>query len=120
MVYSLAGNITMTISKLRALFKLPGRLHTINNEVADFEVVLRQVGLIITERNVLTANAEQDALLGVLHRANDTLQQLKAILERLVKNCVGSGKFVARAKAWYIEKPRIQALQEELHVIKAV
>ncbi|KAH8645547.1 ankyrin repeat-containing domain protein [Tricladium varicosporioides] len=122
-VATLAAKVTVTISKMRAIYELPGRLHAINNEVADLEVVLRQISTITTERKALqqlpAPTCSDDALPNLLSRADDKLRKLKQILERLLKSCVGGGKFVARAKVWCIEKSKLHDLQDELHVIKA-
>ncbi|KAI1373935.1 ankyrin repeat-containing protein-like protein [Hypoxylon crocopeplum] len=118
-VATLAANITAALSKLRAVNDLPGRLHAINNEVADLEVVLRQVGSVATKRHALPEGVGQVALSDILHRAEAKLRELDAIVQRLIQSCVGTAKFVVRAKAWWTEKPKLEALQEELHTIKA-
>lgn len=47
-------SLAASISELRSLCKrLPGRLHAVNNEGADLELVLLQVALLIEERAVL-------------------------------------------------------------------
>jgi len=118
-VATIAGQITATLSKLRAVYELPGRLHAINNEVADLEVLLREVGSLSTERQTRLAIGQQNALPDIVKRANIKLLELRDLVQRLIRSCVGSGKFVTRAKAWWIEKPRLLTLQEELHTIKA-
>ncbi|KAJ5710552.1 ankyrin repeat containing protein [Penicillium malachiteum] len=94
-VATLAASVTTALSNLREVGELPSRLHAINNEVTDLEVILRQIG------------------------AKSKLGELDTIISRLVRSCVGNGKFLVRAKVWLTEKPKLQALQEELHDIKA-
>lgn len=121
-IAGVAGAITSTISRLRSIQALPARLHAVSNEVADLEVVLRQVAANVTERkaSLLPGSGDEDALPDVLRRANEKLLELKDTLDRVIKSCVsGNGRFVSRARAWYGEKPKIQELQGELHTIKA-
>ena len=50
-VAGLAASTYKTIADLRSLCKgLPGRLHAVSNEVADLELVLKQVATLLEER----------------------------------------------------------------------
>jgi len=119
-VATLAAQVTTTLSKLRTLYELPGRLQALHNEVTDLEVVLRQIGLIVKERDLPYKKSRHGALQNTLQRGNTKLVELNAVIQRLEKSCVGGGKrYLFRAKAWWLEQPRLQALQEELRTIKA-
>ncbi|KAJ6024675.1 ankyrin repeat containing protein [Penicillium herquei] len=118
-VATLAAKVTTALSDLRHVGELPGRLHAINNEVTDLEVILRQIGSKFTDAQPSPLDGNPDSLPDVLRRAESKLRELDAIVARLVRSCVGNGKFLVRAKVWLTEKPKLQALQEELHDIKA-
>ncbi|KAJ5961042.1 ankyrin repeat containing protein [Penicillium vulpinum] len=103
-VATLAASVTSTLSNLRHVGELPGRLQAINNEVADLEVILHE---------------NPNSLADVLRRAESKLRELETIISLLVRSCVGNGKFLVRAKVWLTEKPKLDALHEELHSLKA-
>ncbi|KAJ5715265.1 ankyrin repeat containing protein [Penicillium malachiteum] len=118
-VATLAASVTTALSNLRHVGELPGRLHAINNEVTDLEVILRQIGSKFTETHSSPLRGNPNSLLDVLRRAESKLRELDAIVARLMRSCVRNGKFLVRAKVWMTEKPKLQAFQEELHDIKA-
>ena len=65
------------------------------------------------------ADDQQNTLLDSIKRADSKFAQLDIIIQRVVKFCIRGGRFLVRLKAWFVEKPRIVALQEELHTIEA-
>ncbi len=76
--------------KLRGLHKaIPGRLHALNNEVVDIELVLHQVAVVIRKREGLHARErEQGDLEHLLVQAQTRLGELRAIVDRLYESCV--------------------------------
>jgi hypothetical protein len=118
-VATLAAKTASTISTLRAINQLPGRLHAICNEVADLELVLRHIALVLSDRSISRSGERADALLEVINKAEHKLDQLDNVVKRVKATCVGNGMFFVRAKAWILEKPRLQVLQEDLRTIKA-
>ena len=116
-VATVAAQITSTISKLRVLCELPGRLHALSNEVTDLQVVLRHVSSVID--GTAQPDDQKEIILRLLQQAKSKLEELNVIIQRLTVSCAGGGKFVVRAATWWKEKPRLQALQEDLHGVKA-
>ena len=56
-VATVAAQVGSAFAELRAIcVELPGRLHALNNEFADIEVVLYQVAAVIKERSCLHGN----------------------------------------------------------------
>ena len=109
-VATVTTQIISTLTELRALKNLPRRLHAINNEVTDLEVVLYQLESLVADRKSLHTLATQDRLPHVLHRADTELQELSSTVQQLLQSCVGSSKFFIRAKTWAFEKPKIQEI----------
>jgi hypothetical protein len=118
-VATLAAKTVSTISTLRAINQLPGRLHAICNEVSDLEVVLRHIALVLSDRKLGRPSERPGALSDILDKAEHKLLQLDNVVKRVKATCVGNGMFFVRAKAWFREKPRLQVLQEDIHTIKA-
>ena len=84
-------------------------------EVTDFQVVLRNVSTVLTERE-----PPPDAKVSAkLKRAENLLMDIDESIRHVDQNCVRGKKFISRAAVWWREKPRLQALQEDLHSIKA-
>lgn len=106
--------------KLRRLHKaIPGRLHALNNEVVDIELVLHQVAVVVREREGLPARErEQGDLEHLLVQAKTRLGEQRAIVNRLCESCV-KGKFsVFRGYSWQKEHERLQGLQNEINSVK--
>jgi hypothetical protein len=116
-IAALAGQIGSAFAALRTMCKdMPGRLHALNNEVADFEVVLYQVAAIIKERTSLPAT-DETTITQLLQQAKAKLNELKDIVEYLIATCTERGVII-RASAWRKGQPRLQALQEDIKTIK--
>jgi hypothetical protein len=118
-VATLAASTCRTFADLRALCKsLPGRLHALNNEVADIEVVLVQVATVFDERAYSIPGKHQQAIPRLLDQANDKLTELQSTIEQLTK-IYASGKIVVlQAHVWRRELPKLSALQEDIKKIK--
>jgi hypothetical protein len=116
-IAALAGQIGSAFARLRALSKeMPGRLHALNNEVADIEVVLHQVAAVIEERTCLPVT-DETTITQLLGQAKARLDELKEIVEHLITTCTEKG-IVISANAWRKRQPRLQCLQEDIKTIK--
>lgn len=93
-VAAIAGQIAAVLSKLPAVYELPGNLHTANNEIADLEVRLCETAAVITELQSCLSIKQQEGLPAVLKRANDKLLKLDSAVQRLIQPCIGEDKFV--------------------------
>ncbi|KAL8792114.1 MAG: hypothetical protein Q9195_005289 [Heterodermia aff. obscurata] len=116
-VATVAAQTSKAIAKLRVLNELPGRLQALKNEITDLEVVLHHIHSLVEERKVMPG-ADQTSLANLLERANLKLLELATVIDRIGKSCVGGGKLVNRAASWWKEKPRVQALQDDIREVK--
>src|SRR5947207_9001344 len=83
-VATIAGQIRTAFADLRSICRiLPGRVHALNNEVADLEIVLLELATLIKRRAVLPADSEQLAIPHLLKQANIKLVELQSIVGRL-------------------------------------
>ncbi|KAI9772906.1 MAG: hypothetical protein M1840_008788 [Geoglossum simile] len=121
-VAALAAQTCSAFAQLRSICKtLPGRLHAINNEVADIEVVCYQVAAVLDERVCLpplgneTTNAHIRQL---LRQTNAKLRELKGIVDQLTTTCDRSKVTVFAAQAWKKKQRRLHALQEDIKTAK--
>jgi hypothetical protein len=118
-IATLATQTCSALSDLRALCEsLPGRLHAVNNEVADLNLVLLQVSLLIKSRAFLP-ETQFSAIPHLLHQANKKLLEIKDIVYQLTVACRASRMSISRAHAWRKEQSRLQALQEDIRTVKA-
>ena len=115
---TLAADVCSAFSKFRAVQELPGSLYALNNAVTDFQVVLRYISEVLAERKHLLDDGLAK-LSGTLERAEIVLVGIMGSIGRVSKHCVQGKMFIIRAATWWKEKPRLQALQEDLHTIKA-
>jgi hypothetical protein len=90
-------------------------MHVLNNEVADLEAVIRQTAAVVADGK----NIQDTAVPALVQRSKACLLELEGIINRVSKTCVSNRRFVTRAKAWWIEKPRLKTLQEDIHRVKA-
>ena len=111
------GNVFL---KLRGLHKaIPGRLHALNNEVVDIELVLHQVAVVVREREGLPARErEQGDLEHLLVQAKTKLGELRAMVNRLCESCVNGKSTVFRGYIWQKEQERLQGLRKEINSVK--
>ena len=116
-VATVAAQISKAITKLRVFNELPGRLQALKNEITDLEVVLHHMHSLVEERKVMP-RADQASLVSLLERANLKLRELATVIDRIGVSCVGGGKLVNRAASWWKEKPRVQALQDDIREVK--
>lgn len=117
-VATLAASVCSSIASLRSLCNsLPGRIHAVNNEVTDLELVLMQVALLIKERSCLPENRET-SLPHLLKHATEKLLQLKELIEYLTRAYKDSRATIVAATAWRKEQKNLQDLQEEIKNVK--
>lgn len=117
-VATVAGQVGAAFSKLREdCLELPGRLHALNNEVADIKVVLRQVATLLKERDQLSAT-DTEAIPPLLAQANARLLELSSAVDSLAETAGGRIKLISRTRAWRKWQPRLQNLQTELRDVK--
>lgn len=117
-VATFAAQICSALADLRLLCQhLPGRLHAVNNEVADLELVLFQVAALIKERACLP-ESKQSAVPHLLKQAQIKLVQLKSIVDRLSITCRNAKIPIVGASAWRREQRKLEELQEDIRTVK--
>ncbi|KAI0973588.1 hypothetical protein F4678DRAFT_459068 [Xylaria arbuscula] len=117
-VVSLAKEVTAAISGLRTACKtLPGRLHAVHNEVADFELVLFQLAELIEKRSCLP-DSEQSVIPHLLKQARLKLNDIHTIVRTLTSAYLASRGPLVGANAWRKEQGKLQALQEDIRTVK--
>lgn len=118
-VATVAAQISQAISNLRGLGKVPDQLYALKNEVTDLEIVLRQIGDSIEQRDVIQGT-DSGSLREVLQRAKEKLAELAKVLGSIADACIGGKtKIVNRAVVWWKEKGHLQALQDDICTVKA-
>ncbi|KAJ5577124.1 ankyrin repeat-containing domain protein [Penicillium sp. DV-2018c] len=118
-IATLAAQTCTALSDLRSLCQsLPGRLHAVNNEVADLNLVLSQVSLLIEDRASLPESAVS-AIPHLLKQADRQLVEIKDLVCQLTVACRTSRVPIFRGHAWQKEQSRLQSLQEEIRTVKA-
>lgn len=118
-VAALAASTCRAFADLRSLCKsLPGRLHALNNEVADIEVVLVQVATVFNDRAHSIPENQQQAIPRLLKQANAKLIELQSTIEQLNKLCDRTKIVVLQAHAWRKEQPKLRALQDDIKTVK--
>ena len=118
-VAALATSTCRTFSELRSLCtSLPDRLHALNNEVVDTEIVLAQLAAVSSKRTSLIEEAEQQVTLELLSQARVTLYQLQDILEGFTVLCDRSRFVLNQARAWRKEQPKLERLQDDIKRVK--
>jgi len=122
-VATTAAEVSSTLSDLRRLCKqLPGRLHALNNEVSDIEVVLYQVAKVVEKRScslIPTTKTDRDTIPQILKKAKTKLTELKEIIDRISSATTRGSVALFRAGLWRKEQPKLQALQEDIKAIKS-
>ncbi|KAK8091252.1 ankyrin repeat protein [Apiospora phragmitis] len=115
-----ATQICSVISQLRALCKsLPGRLHALNNEVADFELVLTQLALLLEQRKCTLTDSNEMAIPHLLRQARMKLNEAHEIVKRLAIECRASRSTLLGVHSWRKEQERLQMLQDDIRTVKS-
>lgn len=96
---------------------LPGRLHALNNEVADLELVLFQLASLIKERTCLP-ESRPSSIPYLLTQASDKLTELKNIVRRHTIHCQKTKSSLPVASAWRKDQVKLQELQEDTRAVK--
>lgn len=119
-IATIAAQTCKGFQKLRALHKVvPGRLHALNNEVVDIEIVLYEVAAVVRDRKSLpSSQREQEDIKHLVERARKKLEELRAIIDCLSKTCTNAKSSVFRGYRWQREQERLQALQEDISSVK--
>ena len=118
-VAALAASTCRAFSELRSLCRsLPGRLHALNNEVADTEIVLAQLATVFSKRTSLIEEAEHQLTLDLLSQASVALSQLQDTLRGLTELCDRSKFVLVQARAWRKEQPKLKNLQHDIKRVK--
>jgi len=118
-VAELAAKTCSAVLELRALCKsIPGRLHAVNNEVADLQLVLAQVAMLLEKRATLP-DPKSSAITLLLDQAKNKLEDFDAVVGRLFAASAKSRMPLVAASIWNKEQGRLQALQDGIKNIKA-
>ena len=119
-VATLAASTCRAFADLRSLCKsLPGRLHALNNEVSDIEVVLVQVATVFNERACLPIPTHQrEAIPRLLEQAEAKLSELQRSIKQLTRLCDRAKTVVFQAHIWRKEQPKLKALQNDIKAVK--
>ncbi|KAF2149926.1 hypothetical protein K461DRAFT_245163 [Myriangium duriaei CBS 260.36] len=118
-IATLAAQVSSAFAKLRTLCReLPGRLYALNNEVADLECILGQLGLLIQTRQIhLGDNCY--ALPRILRQARDRLEELQVVIEKLTSAYRIAKVKLSAAGTWRKLHPKLQTIQDDLKGIKS-
>ena len=118
-VAALAASTGRTFSELRSFCRsLPDRLHALNNEVADTEIVLAQLATVFSKRTSLIEEAEQQVTLDLLSQASVALSQLQDILKGFTVLRDRSQFVFSQARAWRKEQPNLERLHANIKRVK--
>jgi hypothetical protein len=118
-IATVAAQTCSAFSDLRSLCQsLPGRLHAVNNEVADLNLVLCQISLLVENRTCFP-ESKLSAIPHLLHQADTKLVEIRNIVVQLTLSCRSSRNPIVRAHSWRKDQSRLQALQEDIRTIKA-
>lgn len=119
-IATVAGRTCKGFQKLRTLHKaIPGRLHALNNEAVDIEVVLYQLAAVVRERESLSSSLrEQEDINHLLERARTKLGELRAIVDRFSKTLINGKGAIFRGHRWQREQERLLVLQEDIKSVK--
>lgn len=117
-VATLAAKTCSAVANLRSVCQsLPGRLHALNNEVADLELVLFQLASLIKERDCLP-ESRPSTIPYILNQASDKLTELKNIVRRHAIHCEKTKVSLTAASAWRKDQSKLQQLQEDIRAVK--
>ncbi len=114
-----ATRVCTAISSLRSLCKiLPGRIHAVSNEVADFELVLLQLTALLESRRQLP-ESKYSAMPHLLKQARTKLTELESIIHKLIRVRQNSRIPITIVKAWRHEQVRLKELQDDIRSVKS-
>lgn len=117
---TVASQVSNVLAEIRGEWdSLPGRVHALNNEIQDFNVVLYQVTIAVEERRLSGQDGIGGSTLSVLlERGETVLLDLNVILEKL---SVGVRKrdAISRVLLWRKEQGRVALLQEDIKQVKS-
>ncbi|KAK7521455.1 ankyrin repeat-containing domain protein [Phyllosticta citriasiana] len=117
-VATLAKQICSAFSEMRSMSRsLPGRLHALNNEVADLELVLIELASLAQRRAVLP-DCKYSTVPHHVSQANSKLGELQTIVAQLSATSRESKTCYFLVHVWRKEKGKLQSLQEEIRSIK--
>ncbi|KFY91368.1 hypothetical protein V498_05505 [Pseudogymnoascus sp. VKM F-4517 (FW-2822)] len=117
-VATLAAQTCAAFAELRSLCRsLPGRLHALNNEVSDLELVLYQLASLVEER-VCLPEGNQSTIPYYLRQARIKLIELKGIVNRLAITIRNAKIPIVGANAWRKEQKVLEELQEGIRTVK--
>ncbi|KAL9084863.1 MAG: hypothetical protein Q9159_004984 [Coniocarpon cinnabarinum] len=119
-ILQLSASTTKAFRNLRSLCKnFPGRLHALNNEVSDIDLVLHEVAHVARARTTHSAIPLDDSTLQrLLQQAYQKLDEIRIVVLRLTEVSEQARPSLFTAHAWKKNQPRLQTLQEELQAIK--
>ena len=119
-IIAVAAKTGRAFYDLRSACKsLPWRLHALNNEVVDLELVLHQVAALAEKRAQDPDFVDQQYNIPrLLKQAQTKLDELRRIVEKLTRLPKRSRIPLFRVAAWRIEQPLLLALQEDLKTVK--
>lgn len=118
-IATLASQTCSAFSDLRSLCEsLPGRLHAVNNEVADLNLVLYEISVLV-ENRACFPESKLSAIPHLLHQAETKLVEIRNIVIQLTLSCRSSRNPIARVHSWRKDQSRLQALQEDVRTVKA-
>lgn len=118
---TIVAQVSNVLAELRDDWdSLPGRIHALNNEIQDFNVVLHQVAIAVEERRLSGHDDDgKSRLYDLIARGEEVLLDLKAILDRL-SSAAGIRKrdVIPRVLMWRREQGRVAWLQENTKQVK--
>ncbi|KAK3900475.1 ankyrin repeat-containing domain protein [Staphylotrichum tortipilum] len=106
-----------------ALKTIPGRLSALNNQVADLEVLLRQIVSLMASRDqhpeLATAEAHNQ-IRDVARRASGSLRELRDLSAQIEKSGNSQSRIgsIQRARTWHGYLARLHEIQDGLTVMR--
>ena len=89
------------------------------NEVSDIELILHQVALAVEQSTgVSTLEGQEVHILHLLDQARPRLEELNVILDTLLGFAKTAETSIFRIHVWRKNQPKLQALQEDIKIIK--
>ncbi|UKZ94415.1 uncharacterized protein TrAFT101_009287 [Trichoderma asperellum] len=118
-IVTFASQICKSIALLRALCKsLPGRIHALSNEVADFELVLLQLASLVEGRESLP-ESKYSAVPHLLKQARAKLNEVETIVSALTRAYQKSRRPLSLMNTWRADQARLKELQDDIRTVKS-